>query len=78
MAKAPVTIHRQKDGRHHVVDAEGQTLGKHNSVFSAARQVHEYYGSTPGDIHPPVPTPSVKAPKKDTAPSERPKGIPRP
>lgn len=59
MAKPPVTIERQPDGRHHVLDAEGKTLGKHNSVFSAARQIHEYHATTPGDLHPPVPRPEI-------------------
>lgn len=77
MAKAPITIERQKDGRHHVLDAEGQVLGKHNSVFSAARQVHEYHQTTP-DPHPPVPRPTIPRPTQDAAPSENPKRIPRP
>lgn len=85
MTQAPVTIQRQKDGRHHVVDATGQTLGKHNSVFSAARQIHEYYGgqaegteaSGPGQ-HPPVPRPEIPKPAKTTAPHESPKPVPHP
>lgn len=87
MAKAPVSIHRQPDGRHHVVDADGKVLGKHKSVWSAARQVHEYMpqggqpmgtnesGSGP---HPPVPRPAIPKPAKTTAPDERPQRIPRP
>lgn len=78
MAKAPITITRQKDGRHHVIDAEGRVLGKHNSVFSAARQLHEYHGSTPSDNHPPVPRPELPHPKNTTAPNESPRPVPRP
>ncbi len=82
MAAPPVTIQRQKDGRHHVVDATGQVLGKHKSVFSAARQIHEYYGAEdqgPGNtVRPTLPRPAIPRPKETTAPSERPKQIPRP
>jgi hypothetical protein len=71
MAKDPVRIERQADGRHHVMDAEGQVLGKHNSVFSAARQVHEYH--TPPKQKkkaPPVPRPTLPRPPESTAPVE--------
>lgn len=75
MAQHPVTIERQPDGRHHVMDASGQVLGKHNSVFSAARQVHEYH--TPKKAKP-VPRPVLPRALKSTAPDERPQPVPRP
>lgn len=84
----PVTIQRQPDGRHAVMDAQGNQLGQHNSVFSAARQIHEYYGggqaegseeAGPGDIHPPVPHPSIPRPPKTRKPKpDAPKPIPKP
>jgi hypothetical protein len=45
-AAMPVSIARQADGRHHVIAADGSVLGKHNSPWSAARQMHDYYQST--------------------------------
>lgn len=91
MAQAPVTMQRMPDARYHVMDANGQVLGMHNTPWSAARQMHEYYsdqsdsgegGESQGgmgvDEHPPVPRPAIPRPKKDTAPSEAPKRIPRP
>lgn len=41
-------------GQFHVIDSNGQVIGKHNSVWSAARQIHDYFpdggeeGSEPG------------------------------
>lgn len=80
MAKDPVTIQRQSDGRHHVMDGDGQVLGKHNSVFSAARQVHEYHApkKSKKDKNPPVPRPMLPRPVESTAPVERPKPVPTP
>src|SRR5579871_4562351 len=43
-ASPPTMSARMPDGRYHVMDEQGNVLGKHNSVFSAARQIHEYYG----------------------------------
>jgi hypothetical protein len=44
------------DGRHAVMDATGAVMGMHKSPFSAARQIHEYYGPVqpvePGDVEP--------------------------
>lgn len=48
MAQAPITSQRMPDGRYHVMDAGGQVLGMHNSPWSAARQMHEYYGGGAG------------------------------
>lgn len=59
MATPPVSIRRGKDGRHEVTDADGKVLGKHKSVFSAARQLHDYHGPVVGDEHPPVPHPEI-------------------
>lgn len=53
MAEAPVTIQRQQDGRHAVMDASGAVLGLHNSPWSAARQMHDYFNAVePGDVEP--------------------------
>lgn len=52
-----VTIRRQQDGRHAVMDQYGNVLGLHNSPVSAARQVSSYFGQPtaepmePGVIH---------------------------
>lgn len=52
-AQAPVTIQRQSDGRHAVMDATGAVMGMHKSPFSAARQLHDYFGPVePGDTEP--------------------------
>lgn len=40
---AAVTLTRHPDGRHAVLDAEGNLLGLHNSLASAQRQVQDYY-----------------------------------
>jgi hypothetical protein len=64
MANAPVTIERQTNGQHNVVDATGAVLGKHNSVFSAARQLHDYYGQGgEPQVGPKEATPEPKAKK---------------
>lgn len=39
-----VTVRRQADGRHAVIDGQGNILGLHNSPVSAARQVSSYFG----------------------------------
>jgi hypothetical protein len=84
MAKQPVTIQRQKDGRHHVMDGDGNVLGKHKSIWSAARQIHEYMMSGaqdqgPGNtVRPVLPHPSIPKPPQSTAPNEQPQRIPRP
>lgn len=52
-APAPVTVQRMPDGRHAVMSPEGTVLGMHKSPFSAARQVHEYFGPVvQGDTEP--------------------------
>lgn len=48
MADAPVRIERQADGRHAVMDAGGAVLGIHKSPWSAARQMHDYFGGGAG------------------------------
>lgn len=42
-------IERQKDGRHAVMDSSGRVMGLHNSVWSAARQLHQYFGQGDDD-----------------------------
>lgn len=49
MATMPVGIKRERDGRHTLTDADGNVLGRHNSVWSAARQLHDYYGGSSSD-----------------------------
>lgn len=76
-------MHRMPDGRFHVMTADGRVMGKHKSPWSAARQMHEYFGSTdqatgPTNIRPNVPRPRIPRPKQSNAPVERPKRIPRP
>jgi hypothetical protein len=75
MSSEPVTIQRMPDGRHHVLDAAGKTLGKHNSPFSAARQVHEYFGPVvSGDVQPGMENLEAKSVgKRQSAVMERPK-----
>lgn len=52
-AKAPIVIERQPDGRHAVKDATGAVMGMHKSPFSAARQLHDYFGPVEqGDTEP--------------------------
>lgn len=52
-AAAPVTVQRMPDGRHAVMSPQGTVLGMHKSPFSAARQVHEYFGPVvQGDTEP--------------------------
>jgi len=84
MAVEPVSIQRQSDGRHHVMDAEGKVLGKHNSPWSAARQMHEYFakenlearnvGGKQGSImeHPNIPQPPKSRPGIPTPKIPRP------
>lgn len=61
MEQPPVTIQRMPDGRHAVMSAEGTILGKHKSPFSAARQVHDYFGPVvPGDTQPAKETAEAK------------------
>lgn len=49
MAKAQPSIQQQPGGygkgrgQFHVIDSNGQVIGKHNSVWSAARQIHDYF-----------------------------------
>lgn len=74
MAKAPVRIERQADGRHAVMDATGKMLGLHKSPWSAARQMHDYYGPGPSDqvaVAPEMPKPPA-APKPYKASDHRP------
>lgn len=75
MASPPVSIVRQQDGRHNVVDSSGQVLGKHNSVFSAARQIHEYFQTGPAEAVPEPKTKKVHGVGKPVIPRPR---IPRP
>lgn len=50
---APMVIQRMPDGRHAVMDGAGTVMGLHKSPFSAARQIHEYFGPVePGDVEP--------------------------
>lgn len=89
----PVTIQRMPDGRHAVMSAQGTVLGLHKSPFSAARQVHDYFGPVvQGDTEPAkevseakhvggktsmVPKPNDKRPTTKT-PKQAPAKIPRP
>lgn len=84
---APATIERMPDGRHAVKNAAGMVVGMHNSPFSAARQVHEYYGPTSagkpgqpgqdaedgGKVRPTVPRPSVPHPGRNRPGPDAPK-----
>lgn len=88
MAVEPVKVERQSDGRHAVIGSNGQILGLHKSIWSAARQMHSYYGptsaaaesatekpakaGTSGD-HPPLPSPPVPRPGGDTSKIPAPK-----
>lgn len=57
----PVTIQRMPDGRHAVMSPEGNVLGLHKSPFSAARQVHDYFGPVvQGDTEPAKETAEAK------------------
>lgn len=87
-AAQPVTIQRQPDGRHAVIGSDGTVLGQHKSIWSAARQIHEYHsagtdGTTNGDqadIHPPVPRPKIPkvSHKEEGRPAKDRPSIPRP
>lgn len=71
---APVTIQRMPDGRHAVMSPQGSVLGMHNSPFSAARQVHDYFGPVvQGDTEPAQE--AVEA--KEVGSKRRPTGAPR-
>jgi hypothetical protein len=73
MATAPVRIERQADGRHAVMDATGKLLGLHKSPWSAARQMHDYYGAAPMDdskLAQAAVAPSAPAPEKMVAPND--------
>lgn len=91
MAAEPVRIERQTDGRHAVIGSNGQIMGLHKSVWSAARQVHSYFGpaeseasaaekpakaGTAGD-YPPLASPPVPRAGRDTSKIPAP-GIPKP
>lgn len=39
---ANVSVQRMQDGRHAVI-ADGNVVGTHKSIWSAARQIHDYY-----------------------------------
>lgn len=93
LEQPPVTIQRLPDGRHAVMSPEGVVLGKHKSPFSAARQVHDYFGPVvSGDTEParevaeakhigsksaPVSRPSIARPSLHT-PTQSPAKVPRP
>lgn len=61
-----VTVRRQQDGRHAVIDQHGNVLGLHNSPVSAARQVSAYFGQPtaepvePGVMHTMAGTPAAQ------------------
>jgi hypothetical protein len=78
-AQAPVTIQRQPDGRHAVMDAGGAVMGMHKSPFSAARQLHDYFGPVvDGDTEPAQEVAAAKhVGSKQEAALQRPKA-PRP
>lgn len=83
MAAEPVTITRMKDGRHAVMGADGAVMGLHNSVFSAARQLHEYFGGAGGNSGPQSmgadnADPAAKAAQAGTESTLKKPEIPRP
>lgn len=69
MSDAPHRIERQQDGRHAVMDAKGTILGLHNSPWSAARQMHDYFGggAGPGAATGPAPVAGDQEPAREAA-----------